>query len=115
MNRLKLIEIDLYITGDYGTFTLLSQDSEGGLEAKLPGSTKWKRVGHLPGAILINTGEILSIWSQKRYPALLHRVIIPEQESVRVRGRHSMAFFCHPGTNCLAHMQSQHLERSERY
>lgn len=63
----------------------------------MPGSTKWKRVGHLPGAILINTGEILSIWSQKRYPALLHRVIIPEQESVRVRGRHSLAFFCHPG------------------
>lgn len=76
---------------------MLSQDSEGGLEAKLPGSSKWKRVGHLPGAILINTGEILSIWSQQRYPALLHRVIIPEQESVRVRGRHSMAFFCHPG------------------
>ncbi|XP_031618575.1 1-aminocyclopropane-1-carboxylate oxidase-like [Contarinia nasturtii] len=86
---------------DYGTFTLLSQDSEGGLEAKLPGSTKWKRVGHLPGAILINTGEILSIWSQKRYPALLHRVIIPEQENVRVRGRHSMAFFCHPD-NCTS-------------
>lgn len=82
---------------DYGTFTLLSQDSEGGLEAKLPGSSKWARVGHLPGAILINTGEILSIWSQERYPALLHRVIIPEQENVRVRGRHSIAFFCHPG------------------
>lgn len=80
---------------------MLSQDSEGGLEAKLPGSSKWIRVGHLPGAILINTGEILSIWSQKRYPALLHRVVIPEQESVRVRGRHSMAFFCHPD-NCTA-------------
>lgn len=89
--------IKLNITGDYGTFTLLSQDSEGGLEAKLPGSSKWVRVGHLPGAILINTGEILSTWSKKRYPALLHRVVIPEQESVRVRGRHSMAFFCHPG------------------
>lgn len=82
---------------DYGTFTLLSQDSEGGLEAKLPGSSKWSRVGHLPGAILINTGEILSIWSQDRYPALLHRVVIPQQESLRSRGRHSIAFFCHPG------------------
>ena len=35
---------------DYGTFTLLVQDSEGGLEVKLPGSDKWNRVGHLPGA-----------------------------------------------------------------
>lgn len=81
---------------DYGTFTLLCQDSEGGLEVKLPGSEKWKRVGHLPGAILINTGEILATWSQNTYPALQHRVIIPEQDSVRSRGRHSIAFFCHP-------------------
>lgn len=56
---------------DYGTFTLLAQDSEGGLEVKLPGSEKWQRVGHLPGAILINCGEILSIWTQNRYPALV--------------------------------------------
>lgn len=81
---------------DYGTFTLLSQDSEGGLEVKLPGSERWKRVGHLPGAILLNTGEILAMWTADRYPALNHRVIVPEQESVRSRGRHSMAYFCHP-------------------
>lgn len=81
---------------DYGTFTLLAQDSEGGLEVKLPGSEKWHRVGHLPGAILINCGEILSIWTQERYPALQHRVVIPEQEHIRSRGRHSIAFFCHP-------------------
>ncbi|ALC45849.1 CG33099 [Drosophila busckii] len=81
---------------DYGTFTLLSQDSEGGLEVKLPGSEKWHRVGHLPGAILVNCGEILSIWTKERYPALQHRVVIPEQEHIRARGRHSIAFFCHP-------------------
>lgn len=86
---------------DYGTFTLLSQDSEGGLEVKLPGSDMWKRVGHLPGAILMNSGEILSMWTEKRYPALLHRVIVPSQVSIRSRGRHSIAFFCHPD-NCTS-------------
>ncbi|KAL5282392.1 hypothetical protein ACFFRR_005514 [Megaselia abdita] len=88
----------LYSSGhiDYGTFTLLAQDSEGGLEVKLPGSEKWQRVGHLPGSIFINAGEMLSIWTENRYPALSHRVIIPEQEHLRVRGRHSIAFFCHP-------------------
>jgi isopenicillin N synthase-like dioxygenase len=35
---------------DYGTFTLLVQDAEGGLEVQLPNSEKWQRVGHLPGA-----------------------------------------------------------------
>lgn len=56
---------------DYGTFTLLAQDSEGGLEVKIPGSEKWQRLGHLPGAIFINTGELLSLWTQERFPALV--------------------------------------------
>lgn len=81
---------------DYGTFTLLCQDSEGGLEAKLPGSDDWQRVGHLPGSMLINTGELLSLWTHGQFPALLHRVVIPEQPTIRVKGRHSMAFFVHP-------------------
>lgn len=81
---------------DYGTFTLLVQDSEGGLEAKLPNCGTWKRVGHLPGAILINAGEILATWTSNTYPALPHRVVVPEQDHVRRRGRHSIAFFCHP-------------------
>lgn len=42
---------------DYGTFTLLAQDSEGGLEVQLPNSTKWQRLGHLPGAGWMNTFE----------------------------------------------------------
>ncbi|KAH8264283.1 hypothetical protein KR038_005949 [Drosophila bunnanda] len=107
---------------DYGTFTLLAQDSEGGLEVQLPGTEKWERVGHLPGAILINGGELLSIWTKQRYHALVgllktricgihssdfpnyfqpHRVVIPEQEQVRTRGRHSIAFFCHPNNSTL--------------
>lgn len=81
---------------DYGTFTLLAQDSEGGLECKLPNSDKWKPVGHLPGSILINTGELLSMWTNDKFPALPHRVTIPEQPTVRNKGRHAMAFFVHP-------------------
>ncbi|XP_023036060.1 UPF0676 protein C1494.01 [Drosophila willistoni] len=86
---------------DYGTFTLLAQDSEGGLEVKLPGSEKWERVGHLPGAILINGGEILSLWTRQRYHALPHRVVVPEQKYIRARSRHSLAYFCHPNNATL--------------
>ncbi|XP_053685493.1 uncharacterized protein LOC128735047 [Sabethes cyaneus] len=84
---------------DYGTFTLLVQDSEGGLEVKLPGTDKWKRVGHLPGAILINAGELLAVWTNEKIPALPHRVVIPQEETLMHRGRHSIAFFVHPD-NC---------------
>lgn len=46
---------------DYGTFTLLVQDTEGGLEVQLPNSDKWQRVGHLPGAG--NNARRLIDWS----------------------------------------------------
>ncbi|KAK7793368.1 hypothetical protein R5R35_008517 [Gryllus longicercus] len=80
---------------DYGTFTLLAQDCEGGLEVQLP-NRRWGRVGHLPGAILVNAGELLETWTGGNYAALRHRVVVPEQEGARCRGRHSVAFFVHP-------------------
>ncbi|XP_034127658.1 UPF0676 protein C1494.01 isoform X1 [Drosophila guanche] len=86
---------------DYGTFTLLAQDSEGGLEVQLPGGDKWERVGHLPGSILINGGELLSIWTRERYHAVPHRVVVPERAKIRTRGRHSIAYFCHPDNSTM--------------
>jgi isopenicillin N synthase-like dioxygenase len=80
---------------DYGTFTLLAQDCEGGLEVQTS-THKWGRVGHLPGSILVNTGELLAFWTNSKYPALRHRVVVPEQPHVRSKGRHSIAFFVHP-------------------
>lgn len=84
---------------DYGTFTLLAQDCEGGLEIQIPHGNdgeRWARVGHLPGAILVNTGELLAHWTNEQLPALRHRVVMPEHCG---RGRHSVAFFVHPDDN----------------
>ncbi|CAK1599580.1 unnamed protein product [Parnassius mnemosyne] len=81
---------------DRCTFTLLAQDSEGGLEVKLNGSDKWQPVGHLPGAILVQTGELLASWTTNLLPALLHRVVVPSGAYARARGRHCVAFFCLP-------------------
>ncbi|XP_032676429.1 UPF0676 protein C1494.01 [Odontomachus brunneus] len=78
---------------DYGTFTLLAQDCEGGLEIQTLHGERWGRVGHLPGAILVNTGELLAHWTNGQLPALRHRVVMPEHCG---RGRHSIAFFIHP-------------------
>lgn len=58
---------------DYGSFTFVAQDSEGGLEVQLPGSEKWHRLGHLPGSIVISTGELVALWTQERFPALVRR------------------------------------------
>lgn len=81
---------------DYGSFTLMAQDSEGGLEVQLPGSDKWHRLGYLPGSIFISSGELIALWTQDRFPALHRRVIIPAQAYIRHRARHAIAFYAHP-------------------
>ncbi|XP_054259115.1 uncharacterized protein LOC128983843 isoform X2 [Macrosteles quadrilineatus] len=84
---------------DYGSFTLLTQDTEGGLEVFSGG--KWCRVGHLPGAILVNLGNLLQTWTSSRYKALKHRVVIPDESKLRTRSRHSVALFIHPDDNVV--------------
>lgn len=86
---------------DSCTFTLVAQDSEGGLEVKLNGSEKWQAVGHLPGAILVQTGELLASWTTNLLPALMHRVVVPSGTYARARGRHCVAFFCHPDSDAV--------------
>ncbi|XP_017058179.1 2-oxoglutarate-dependent dioxygenase htyE [Drosophila ficusphila] len=97
---------------DYCTFTLLAQDSEGGLEVKLRGSEKWERVGHLPGALFINCGETMALWTNQRYHALQHRVVVPDQGNKRQQGRHSIAYFCHPDSSTL--IDPKELKPSEK-
>ncbi|XP_043273172.1 2-oxoglutarate-dependent dioxygenase htyE-like [Venturia canescens] len=78
---------------DYGTFTLLAQDRESGLEIQTLSGGRWERVGHLTGAILIKTGDKLASWTNQQFQTLKHRIVVPEQYG---RGRHSIAFFVHP-------------------
>lgn len=60
---------------------------------QFPNSDKWLQVGHLPGAILINSGSLLGCWTKNAIQPLNHRVVVPELYG---RGRHSIAFFVHP-------------------
>lgn len=84
---------------DYGSFTLLATDSEG-LEVIKPGTNVWRPVGHLSNAIQINGGQILEIWSKKRYQAIMHRVVIPEEELLKNRARFCQVLFVHSTPEC---------------
>jgi len=80
---------------DYGTVTILFQDSLGGLEAKSV-SGDWLSADPISGAILINVGDLLENFTSGRFPATRHRVVVPEQEFRRRSARQSIAFFVHP-------------------
>lgn len=59
---------------DTNVFTLLHPDPVGGLEVLDPDGS-WLSVDCPPEALIVNTGEMMEVWSGGRYSATPHRVI----------------------------------------
>lgn len=79
---------------DYGSLTLLFQDEVGGLEVQgLDG--RWREAPPMPGCVLINTGDLMERWTNRRFRSTPHRVL-----PVRgARDRYSMALFVDPDSS----------------
>ena len=76
---------------DFGTVTLLFQDDIGGLEVQ-SSEGKWIPATPIPNTIVVNTGDLLSRWTNKIYKSTLHRV----RPMVSNKERYSIAFFADP-------------------
>jgi isopenicillin N synthase-like dioxygenase len=74
---------------DAGALTLLLQDEVGGLQVQ--SADGWVDVEPTPGAIVVNTGDMMQVWSNDRYQAALHRVL-PRTN----RTRSSLPYFFNP-------------------
>ncbi|CAL8110989.1 unnamed protein product [Orchesella dallaii] len=85
---------------DYEIITLLFQNRVGGLEIKTA-SGEWIRADPIQHAILVNTGDLLEMWTNKYYPATLHRVVIPRTEEEKKSARYSFAYFIAPDSQVL--------------
>ncbi len=68
---------------DYGCLTLLATDGKAGLEVKLQDG-RWYEVIAQTGTFVINFGEMLELWSNKKIKATLHRVIGSNHERVSI-------------------------------
>eukprot|EP00970_Alexandrium_tamarense_P015780 scaffold5476_cov195-Alexandrium_tamarense.AAC.11 len=66
---------------DYGLFTILQQDSIGGLQVRNR-SNAWIDAHPLPGSFVINVGDMLSWWTGGEYASTVHRVISPSMKIV---------------------------------
>ena len=83
---------------DYGSITLLFQDSIGGLEVRSPKNT-WVRAKPIKDAIVINAGDLLARWSNDTINSTIHRVVQPPTDngtSELFPTRYSIAYFCNP-------------------
>jgi len=74
---------------DYGTLTILRQDEVGGLEV-LGGDGGWTGVEPVPGAFVVNLGDLMARWTNDRWRSTLHRVVDPPGAMAR---RQSMPYF----------------------
>ena len=74
---------------DYGCLTLLFTDGTPGLEVELP-SRKWEKLTAKKDEIIVNFGDMLETWSNKKIKATPHRVVGSNKE------RFSIPFFFNP-------------------
>jgi isopenicillin N synthase-like dioxygenase len=81
---------------DYGSLTiLLPQEGSKGLEiAARDGS--WVAVPPIPGAFVINLGDLMQRWTNDRWVSTLHRVVNPSRQEGGMARRQSLAFFHQP-------------------
>jgi len=81
---------------DAGALTILLQDEVGGLQVFA--NDRWIDVEPTDGALVINVGDMMQLWSNDRFRAALHRVLPREN-----RARYSIPFFFNPSyeTDCV--------------
>jgi isopenicillin N synthase-like dioxygenase len=62
---------------DFGTLTLLDREpGSGGLQIDIDGEG-WVDAPHVPGALVVNTGDLLARWTGERWHSNRHRVLAP--------------------------------------
>lgn len=86
---------------DFAGFTILLQDSApGGLQVLMPDGS-WENVPSVPGALVINTGDLLQRWTNDRWVSNVHRVVNPPVESRGSSQRLSIVFFTGPRDDAI--------------
>lgn len=83
---------------DYGTITLLVQDSSGGLQLLDRVSGRWIDAPPVEGTVLCNTADLMMRWTNDRLPSTLHRVVGTNSEdpAAAEQSRYSLIYFVHP-------------------
>ena len=82
---------------DYGICTVLYADLVPGLQIVGPDGS-WVDVVPVPGALLVNLGDLTAQWTNDRWRSTVHRVLPPARLPDRTNLRRSAAFF-HDGNH----------------
>lgn len=81
---------------DYGSITLLFQDSRGGLQVQSPTGV-FVDATPIEDTVVVNAGDLLARWSNDNIKSTIHRVVEPPSgEGDVYPARYSIAYFCNP-------------------
>ena len=75
---------------DSNFLTFLAQSEVPGLQLRLP-SGEWQDVPYVPGSFAVNSGDIMTRWTNGRFKSTPHRAVPPEG-----RDRYAIPFFLGP-------------------
>lgn len=79
---------------DGGALTILHiDDTPNALQVKLR-SGEWIDVNRVPGAFIINIGDMMMRWTNDKWTSNWHRVVNPELVNGRTNRRLSLVYFC---------------------
>ena len=89
IDHLAVADMGVHHHSDAGALTVLLQDDVGGLQVF--NNDHWYDVPPVQGAFVINTGDMMQVWSNDYYQAAIHRVL-----AMQHRDRYSIPFFYNP-------------------
>ncbi|XP_046549417.1 2-oxoglutarate-dependent dioxygenase htyE-like [Haliotis rubra] len=85
---------------DYGTLALLFQDKIGGLQIRSMDGT-FISVPPIEGTVVVNIGDLMQRWTADKLKATVHRVVIPESETIKKQCRQSAVLFVDPDDDVI--------------
>ncbi|KAL5070902.1 hypothetical protein RYX36_021789 [Vicia faba] len=76
--------------------TIVAQDDTGGLQVKNNSVGGWVPIEPIPGALVVNVGDVFQVWSNDKYDSAIHRATVNSQKE-----RYSYPFFFFPGHDVM--------------
>jgi isopenicillin N synthase-like dioxygenase len=93
IDHLETADLGIHHHTDSGGLTVLLQDQASGLQVYR--DEFWHDIPTVEGAITINTGDMMQVWTNDIYQAAIHRVLAMDS-----RERYSIPFFLNPAADC---------------
>ena len=92
IEHLHTADLGIHHHTDAGALTVLLQDDVSGLQVYRDGY--WHTIQPVPGAMVVNIGDMMQVWSNDVYHAAIHRVLAMDSIA-----RYSLPYFFNPSAS----------------